>query len=78
MLVLDEAQASKKVKALDGLRLLTNFSLNDWWLLTVVLIGHPELRHRIASILQLNQGIAVSAHLGPFTAEMPQRILRHA
>ena len=69
MLVVDETQAIERVKAFEELRLLTNFQLNDRFLLTVVLIGQPELRHRIAGIRQLNQLIAVRAHLGPFTAE---------
>ena len=49
--------------------MLTNFQLNDRFLLTVVLIGQPELRHRVAEISQLNQRIAVRAHLGSFTEE---------
>lgn len=69
VLIVDEAQAIESVKAFEELRLLTNFQLNDRYLLTVVLIGQPEVRHRIASIPQLNQRIAVRAHLGPFTAE---------
>ena len=47
-----------------GLRLLTNFQLNDRFLLTVVLIGQPELRRRVAGIPQLNQRVAVRAHEG--------------
>ena len=69
LLVVDEAQAIESVKAFEELRLLTNLQLNDRFLLTVVLIGQPELRHRVAEIPQLNQRIAVRAHLGPFTAE---------
>jgi len=69
VLVVDEAQAIERVQAFEELRLLTNFQLNDRFLLTVVLIGQPELCHRIAEIPQLNQRIAVRAHLGPFTAE---------
>jgi general secretion pathway protein A len=69
VLIVDEAQAIESAKGFEGLRLLTNFQLNDRFLLTVVLIGQPELRHRIAGIPQLNQRIAVRAHLGPFTAE---------
>lgn len=57
------------MNAFEALRLLSNFSLNDRFLLTAVLIGQPELRHRVAGIPQLNQRIAVRAHLGPFTAE---------
>jgi general secretion pathway protein A len=69
VLIVDEAQAIESAKGFEGLRLLTNFQLNDRFLLTVVLIGQPELRHRIAGIPQLNQRIAIRAHLGPFTAE---------
>jgi general secretion pathway protein A len=69
VLVVDEAQAIESVKGFEELRLLTNFQLNDRFLLTVVLIGQPELRHRVAGIPQLNQRIAIRAHLGPFTAE---------
>jgi len=69
VLVVDEAQAIEGVKGFEELRLLTNFQLNDRFLLTVVLIGQPELRHRVAEISQLNQRIAVRAHLGSFTEE---------
>lgn len=69
MMVVDEAQAIESVKELENLRLLTNFQLHDRFLLTVVLIGQPELRHRVGGIQQLNQRITLRAHLGPFTAE---------
>ena len=69
VLVVDEAQAIESVKGFEELRLLTNFQLNDRFLLTVVLIGQPELRQRVEGIPQLDQRIAVRAHLGPFTAE---------
>ena len=68
-LVVDERQAIECVKAFEDLRLLTNFQLDDRFLLTIELIGQPELRYRVAGIRQLNQRIAVRANLGPFTAE---------
>jgi general secretion pathway protein A len=69
VLVVDEAQAVESVKGFEELRLLTNFQLNNRFLLTVVLIGQPELRHLVEEIPQLNQRIAVRAHVGSFTAE---------
>jgi general secretion pathway protein A len=69
VLIVDEAQSIEHSKGFEELRLLTNFQLNDRFLMTVVLIGQPELRHRVAGIPQLNQRIAVRAHLGSFTAE---------
>jgi general secretion pathway protein A len=76
VLVVDEAQAIESVKGFEELRLLTNFQLNNRFLLTVVLIGQPELRHIVAAIPQLNQRIAVRAHLGPFTAEETTSYIR--
>ena len=69
VLIVDEAQAIESIKGFEEIRLLTNFQLNDRFLLTVVLIGQPELRYRVARIPQLNQRVAVRAHLGPFTEE---------
>jgi len=69
VLVVDEAQAIERVNAFEELRLLTSCQLNDRIFLTVVLIGQPEVGHRIVSMPQLNQRIAVRAHLDPFTAE---------
>ncbi len=69
LLVVDEAQAIENAKGFEELRLLTNFQLNDRYLLTVVLIGQPELRQRVAEIPQLNQRITIRAHLGPLTEE---------
>lgn len=69
VLLIDEAQAIERSRAFEELRLLTNFQLNDRFLLTVVLIGQPELRRRVARIPQLNQRVALRAHLLPFTIE---------
>ena len=66
---MDEAQAIEIVKGFEDLRLLTNFQLNDRFLLTAVPIGQPKLRHCVAEIPHLDQRIAVRAHPGPFTAE---------
>jgi hypothetical protein len=42
VLVVDEAQAIENAKGFEELRLLTNFQLNDRYLLTIVLIGQPN------------------------------------
>jgi general secretion pathway protein A len=69
VLIVDEAQSIEHNKGFEEIRLLTNFQLNDRFLMTVVLIGQPELRRRVGEIPQLNQRIAVRAHLSPFTEE---------
>ncbi|MBS0184184.1 MAG: AAA family ATPase [Nitrospira sp.] len=63
VVVVDEAQAIEHDRLFEELRLLSNFQLNDRFLITLVLIGQPELRGRIAHIPQLAQRIAVQHHI---------------
>lgn len=69
VIIIDEAQAIDDPATLEELRLLLNFQLNDRFLLTLLLIGQPELREKIASIKQLEQRISIKFHLGPLKSE---------
>lgn len=66
VVVVDEAQAIERDRLFEELRLLSNFQLNDRFLITLVLVGQPELRDRIAQIPQLAQRVAVCHHLERF------------
>lgn len=63
VVVVDEAQAIEHDRLFEELRLLSNFQLNDRFLLTLVLVGQPELRDRIARIPQLAQRVAIQHHI---------------
>jgi general secretion pathway protein A len=63
VVVVDEAQAIEHDRLFEELRLLSNFQLNDRFLITLVLLGQPELRERIARIPQLAQRIAIQHHI---------------
>ncbi len=67
VLFVDEAQAIQDDAIFEDLRLLSNFQLNDRFLLTLLVLGQPELRERIARIPQLAQRIAVHSDLQPMT-----------
>ena len=69
VVIIDEAQAIDDPATLEELRLLLNFQLNDRFLLTLLLIGQPELREKIGSIEQLEQRISIKFHLGPLKSE---------
>jgi len=69
VVMIDEAQAIQDEKIFEELRLLLNFQLNDRFLLTLVLLGQPELQDRLMAIPQLAQRIAVRSHLIPFNKE---------
>ena len=64
VIIIDEAQAIEDPETLEELRLLLNFQFNDRFLLTLLLIGQPELKDRIAAIKQLEQRIAIKYHVG--------------
>ena len=68
LLIIDEAQLIYK-ETLEEIRLLSNFQLNDRYLLTLVLIGQPELRDIIRAYKQLDQRIAIRYHLNPLNSD---------
>jgi len=69
VLIVDEAQVVTDQAIFEELRLLLNFQLNDRFLLTLILLGQPELRSKIEAIPQLSQRVVIRYHLLPFTVE---------
>lgn len=66
VIFVDEAQAITEDHVFEELRLLTNFQLNDRFLLTLVLLGQPELLARLRRIPQFAQRVAICARLDRF------------
>jgi type II secretory pathway predicted ATPase ExeA len=71
VLIIDEAQLIPSKQTFDEIRLLTNFQLDDQNLLSVLLIGQPELETRLerAPYAPLRQRIGMRYRLGALTAE---------
>lgn len=69
IIVIDEAQVINNPDTYEELRLLLNFQLNDRFLMTLILIGQPELKDQISAIPQFDQRIAVKYHLGPLSLD---------
>jgi len=63
IVIVDEAQAIENRSMFEELRLLLNFQMNDKFLLTLLLVGQPELREEIDRIPQLKQRLAINYHL---------------
>lgn len=66
VVVVDEAHLLKDPEIYEELRLLLNFQFNDRFLLTLILLGQPELKKIIRAIPQFEQRIAIKYHLNPF------------
>jgi len=69
VLVVDEAQAIHDAQIFEELRLLLNFQLNDRFLLTLILLGQPELRSKVEALKQLAQRVVIRYHLMPFSID---------
>ena len=63
VIVIDEAHAIEDVRVFEEIRLLLNIQLEDKFLVTILLIGQPELREKLESNKQLSQRIAMRYHL---------------
>jgi putative secretion ATPase (PEP-CTERM system associated) len=78
LLIVDEAQ-NLTPKAVEELRMLSNFQLGDQALLQSFLVGQPELRAMMQSpsMQQLRQRVIASYHLGPMDAAETQAYVEH-
>jgi type II secretory pathway predicted ATPase ExeA len=78
VLTIDEAQLISD-DTFDEIRLLTNFQLDDRNLLSIVLMGQPELRNRLqhSAFEPLVQRIGMHCHLSPFSLEETAEYLDH-
>jgi putative secretion ATPase (PEP-CTERM system associated) len=78
LLIVDEAQ-NLTPKAVEELRMLSNFQLGDQALLQSFLVGQPELRKMMqsAQMQQLRQRVIASYHLGPLDRSETQAYIEH-
>jgi putative secretion ATPase (PEP-CTERM system associated) len=78
LLVVDEAQ-NLTPRAVEELRMLSNFQLETHALLQSFLIGQPEFRHILQSpqMQQLRQRVIAACHIGPMDAEETQGYVEH-
>ena len=77
VLIIDEAQMIPDREIFDEIRLLTNFQLDDRNLLSVIIMGQPELRAMLAAPIYepFRQRIGIQYHLQPLNLEETQEYL---
>ncbi len=78
LLIVDEAQ-NLTPKAVEELRMLSNFQLEDHALLQSFLVGQPEFRAIMQSpeMVQLRQRVIASYHLGPLDPQETHAYVEH-
>jgi type II secretory pathway predicted ATPase ExeA len=78
-IIIDEAQLIPSKATFDEIRLLTNFQLDDQNLLSLILIGQPELEERLrrSGYAALRQRIGFRYSLGPLSLEETASYIDH-
>ena len=78
LLIVDEAQ-NLSPRAVEELRMLSNFQLGDHALLQSFLVGQPEFRATMLSphMQQLRQRVIASYHLGPMDERETRAYIEH-
>lgn len=78
LLIVDEAQ-NLSPKAVEELRMLSNFQFGNQALLQSFLVGQPEFREILQrpEMEQFRQRVAASCHIGPLERDETQRYIEH-
>lgn len=77
ILIIDEAQIIDDPQVFEEIRLLLNMQLEDRFLVSILLVGQPELREKIMLHPQLDQQIGVKCHLHRFDHDNTAEYIRH-
>ena len=77
VIVIDEAQSIKTKEIFEELRLLLNFQLNSAFLLTIILLGSPELKQTVAKLPQLVQRMSVRYHIRELNEKETREYILH-
>ncbi len=77
VVVVDEAQLIEDDAIFEQLRLLLNFQLDERFLVTLLLVGSPELRDKIRQMPHLDQRITIRYHLSTLDYEHTAQYIAH-
>jgi type II secretory pathway predicted ATPase ExeA len=79
VIIIDEAQLIPSKSTFEEIRLLTNFQLDYTNLLSLILVGQPDLRKRLnhKTYLPLRQRIGLFYHLGPLAEDEIKGYVEH-
>lgn len=77
VVIIDEAHVIRDKHVWEEMRLILNFQHEDSFLLTLLLLGQPELQELIDSNKQFAQRVAVRCHLGNLNEEETKKYILH-
>ncbi len=79
LLIIDEAQLISSKDIFEEIRLITNFQLDDENLISIILLGQPELKEKMkrGNWEAFKQRIGFFYHLGPLSEEDTFKYIEH-
>jgi type II secretory pathway predicted ATPase ExeA len=77
VIIIDEAHAIDDDNVFEEIRLLLNFQLQDRFLLTLLLLGQPELKQKVDKNIQLEQRINVKSRLDILSVKDTKNYIIH-
>jgi len=77
IVVIDEAHAIEDTRIFEQMRLVLNFQSENKFLLTLLILGQPELRDKVDAIKPLDQRVAVRCHLDHLSSSDVDKYIKH-
>lgn len=77
VLIIDEAHLIRSAQSLEELRLLLNCQMNDQFLISLILMGQPELKKKVAKVPALEQRMAVRHQIKPMDVTETGEMILH-
>lgn len=77
VIIIDEAHMINNADVFETIRLLLNFQEKDKFLVTLVLVGQPELIEKVENLKPLEQRIAIKSRIGHLDMEETANYIIH-
>ncbi len=77
IVIVDEAHTIEDNKLFEQMRLILNFQRDDKFLLTLLLLGQPELKDKVEGNKPFDQRVAIRCYLEAFKEEDVEKYLLH-
>lgn len=77
IIIIDEAHLIQEVQIFEELRVLLNFQHNHRFLLTLLLLGQPELKEKVNNLKQFSQRVAIRCHLIGLDKKETSKYIEH-
>lgn len=74
---IDEAHTIEDMRLFEQMRMILNFQLENKFMLTLLIMGQPELKDKVESLKPFDQRVAVRCHLGPLSEEEVAKYINH-